>query len=139
MPTLIFPGRYESLAQIAEIVQKANQEFGLDSCSAYGVETAIDEACSNIIEHAYGGENLGEIEFSYSIDGKELKFVLRDQGKRFKPKTIPKPNLKVPLKNRPDHGLGIYFIYQWMDDVFYDYLDGFNVLTLVKRKGRSVP
>ena len=137
MPTVVFPGRYESLAQIAEIVQKATQEFGLDSCSAYGVETAVDEACSNIIEHAYGGEDIGEIEFTYSIKGNELIIILRDQGKRFNVKKIPKPNLKAPLKSRQDHGLGLYFIQQWMDEVMFDYADGYNILTMIKRKGHQ--
>lgn len=135
MPTVTFPGRYDSLAKIAEIVQQATSEFGLDTCAAYGVETAVDEACSNIIEHAYGGEDRGDIELSYSIEANELVIVLKDQGKKFNPGRIPKPNLKSTLKNRQEHGLGLYFMRQWMDEVNFDYDEGYNILTLVKRKG----
>lgn len=135
MPTFIFPGKYESLAKIAELVQIATREFGLDSCAAYGVETAVDEACSNIIEHAYGGEDRGEIEFSYEITADSLIITLRDHGKKFKPKKIEKPKTNVPLKNRSDHGLGLYFIHQWMDEVHYDHREGYNILTLIKHKG----
>lgn len=136
MPTFSFPGKYDSLAKIAELVQVATREFGLDSCDAYGVETAVDEACSNIIEHAYGGENIGDIELSYEITADSLIITLRDKGKRFKPQKIQKPKTNLPLKQRPEHGLGLYFIHQWMDEVHYDYREGYNVLTLIKHKGK---
>jgi serine/threonine-protein kinase RsbW len=137
MPTMEFPGRYDSLEKIAITVQKAAQELGLDSCAAYAVETAVDEACSNIIEHAYGGENKGTIRLTYDISGNELIIVLIDSGKKFDPKKIAKPNLHAPLKDRQTHGLGLYFMRQWMDEVRFDHVEGFNVLTMIKRKGHS--
>lgn len=135
MPTVKLPGRYDSLAKIAELVHQATQKFGLDPLASYGVETAVDEACSNIIEHAYGGEGKGEIEFNYRIEGNELIITLRDTGKSFDPKKIRKPKIDVPLKNRPDNGLGLYFMHQWMDEVRFDVIDKTNVLTMIKRKG----
>lgn len=134
METVKFPGRYESLAKIAELVQQAAQEFGLDPLASYGVETAVDEACSNIIEHAYGGEGKGEIYFNYCIEGKNLIITLRDTGKNFSPKKIPKPKINAPLKNRQGNGLGLYFMYQWMDEVRFEVIDNANVLTMIKRK-----
>lgn len=137
MPTIEFPGRYDTLEKIAVLVQNAAQELGLDSCAAYAVETAVDEACSNIIEHAYGGENKGTIELTYAIEDNELVITLRDHGKRFNPKKVADPNLTTPLKNRHSHGLGLYFMRQWMDEVRFDRIEGFNVLTMVKKKGHS--
>lgn len=136
MPTFVFPGRYESLAKIAELVQVASREFGLDSCAAYGVETAVDEACSNIIEHAYGGEDKGEIEFSYQVNPSNLVITLRDNGKKFKPRKVHTPQMNIPLKNKQNHGLGLYFIHQWMDEVYFDHMDGYNILTMIKYKGQ---
>lgn len=135
MPTAIFPGRYDSLAEIAELIHQASQEFGLDSCAAYAVETSVDEACSNIIEHSYKGEDRGNIEISYAIQKNELVITLKDSGKEFKPKKVPKPNLNIPLHHREDHGLGLYFMHQWMDEVTFDFIDGHNIVTMVKRKG----
>lgn len=132
--TVKFPGKYDSLAKIAEIVQQAAQEFGLDPLASYGVETAVDEACSNIIEHAYGGEGKGEIDFKYKIAGDDLIFTLKDTGKSFDPQKIRKPKLNVPLKNRQENGLGLYFMYQWMDEVRFEVIDNTNVLTMIKRK-----
>lgn len=132
--TVKFPGRYESLAKIAELVQQAAQEFGLDPLACYGVETAVDEACSNIIEHAYEGEGKGDIYFSYRIQGNDLIFTLRDTGKSFNPTKIRKPKIDVPLKYRQGNGLGLYFMYQWMDEVHFEVVDHANVLTMIKHK-----
>ncbi len=137
MPTVVFPGRYDSLEQIATLIQQAALDFGLDSCAAYGVETAVDEACSNIIEHAYGGENKGSIEVSYEIAGRELIITLRDSGRKFNPKKVAPPNLTAPLKNRQAHGLGLFFMRQWMDEIRFERVAGHNVLTMIKRKGHS--
>jgi len=135
MPTVKFPGRYDSLAKIADLVKKATQEFGLDRLAAYGVETAVDEACSNIIEHAYGGEGKGEIEFNYRIKDDFLIITLQDTGESFNPKSVPKPKINVPLKQRQETGLGLYFMHQWMDEVNYVTAGKTNILTLIKRKG----
>ncbi len=134
MPKFTFPGRYESLAQIAALVRQATQELGLSSLDAYTVEMAVDEACSNIIEHAYGGEGRGEIELEYMIEANSLIIRLRDHGKPFDPKKVRPPRRDAPLKKRRNHGLGLYFIYQWMDEVHFDFSEGTNTLTMIKRK-----
>ncbi|HZW05046.1 MAG TPA: ATP-binding protein [Anaerolineaceae bacterium] len=137
MTTAVFPGRYESLAAIGDFFRQAAQEFGLDSCAAYAVETAVDEACSNIIEHAYGGEDIGSIKCSYQFQGDRLVITLQDTGKPFEPESIGAPDVTAPLAERESHGLGLYFMRQWMDDVRFDFSDGVNTLTMVKRKERK--
>lgn len=137
MTTLTFPGRFESLPAIADFVRQAAHDAGLSSFQVYAVETALDEACANIIEHAYGGENKGEIECSCLIDEEGLTIVLRDHGRPFNPGTIQDPDRESPLQERPDHGLGLYFIRQWMDEVDFDFRPGRNTLTMSKRKEKQ--
>lgn len=137
MPTAVFPGRYESLAAIGDFYRQAARKFGLDSCAAYAVETAFDEACSNIIEHAYGGENIGDITCSYRFEGDEMIITLQDTGKPFEPESIGLPDVNAPLAERESHGLGLFFMRQWMDVVQFDFSDGVNTLTMVKRKEKK--
>ena len=130
-----FPGRYESLAEIAKFVRQAAEKAGLSKFAAYTVETAVDEACANIIEHAYGGEGLGEIECICKVSEKGLVIILKDQGRPFDPNKIPHPNTKAPLYERADRGLGLYFIHKWMDEVRFEFIPGAgNILTMVKFK-----
>ena len=61
MITRIFPGRFESLSLIAEYVRGEGETAGLSDKALFELETAVDEAVSNIIEHSYGGEDIGEV------------------------------------------------------------------------------
>jgi len=131
----VFPGRYDALANIAEFIQTAVQESNFNSFDAYAVETAVDEACSNIIEHAYGGEDIGTIECSYEINLQGLTIVLVDHGRPFNPQQIPSPKINSELSRRHAHGLGLYMIRQWMDEVKFEFGENENRLTLVKYRG----
>ena len=133
--TTSFPGRFDSLAAIGEYVTRAAEAAGLDARSVQGVELAVDEACSNIIEHAYGGEGRGDIEVTYRIDGDGLTVLLRDYGQPFDPDRVPEPDLQAPLEDRDAGGLGLHFIRQLMDQVRFEFTAGSgNVLTMVKRR-----
>jgi serine/threonine-protein kinase RsbW len=134
MPTKIFPGRYTSLADISEFIAQAAQEAGLDSKEVYAVKLAVDEACTNIIEHGYGGEGIGKIECSYSFDAEALTIKLRDWGGAFDPKDVPDPDFNVPLEKLQPRGAGLYFMRKLMDKVqfSFDKKEG-NQLIMVKK------
>lgn len=137
MRTAVFPGSYESLAAIGNFIRQAAQDFGLSSCASYAVETAVDEACSNIIEHAYGGEGIGDIFCSVEMTERELRITLEDTGKPFNPEAIKNPDINSSLEDRDDHGLGLYFMRQWMDEVTFHFSQGRNQVTMIKRKGKK--
>lgn len=138
MKSETFPGRYESLAKIGEFVREAAQSAGLDDFAVYAVETAVDEACSNIIEHAYGGENKGVISCGVEITTDGLLVRLIDHGKPFKPEKIPSPHIKNPLKHRHAHGLGLYIMRKWMDEVDFQFnSESGNTLTMVKLREKK--
>ncbi len=132
MPKATFPGRYDSLLKISEFVRNSAQAAHLSDFDIYAVETAVDEACSNIIEHAYGGENKGDIRCTTNIGKKGLTITLKDRGRPFNPARVKPPNLKAKLNNRMTHGLGLYFIYKLMDEVNFIFNDDGNTLVMIK-------
>jgi serine/threonine-protein kinase RsbW len=138
MTTQTFPGIYANLANIAVFIRQAAQDAGLEPFAVYSVETAVDEACSNIIEHSYKGEGKGNIECTTCIDTEGLTIILRDTGRPFNPKKIPKPGLDAPIEQRANHGLGLYFMFQLMDEVHFEFSkESGNTLTMVKRKEKK--
>ena len=137
MPTQVFAGRYESLAKIASFVRVEAESIGFTHGDVFAVETAVDEAVSNIIEHAYNGEDCGEITCTCLTDTDSIKIILEDCGKPFDPSAIPLPDLNVPLKNRKEHGLGYFMMQKWMDEIHFDFSQGRNRLTMVKRKEKE--
>jgi serine/threonine-protein kinase RsbW len=135
MATKTFPGRYESLVKIRKFVAKAARLAGLDRDAIYAVKLAVDEACTNIIEHAYGGEGRGEIQCSWDASDDGLRIVLRDRGKPFDPSKIPEPNYNVPLEELKPRGAGLFLIRNLMDEVQFDFeSEESNVLTMIKRR-----
>ena len=130
-----FIGRFDSLAQIREFVARAAGAAGLGPAAVYAVEMAVDEACTNIIEHAYGSEGRGDIECTCQPDTEGLTVTLRDYGRPFDPSGVPKPDTNASLEGRTEGGLGLYLIRELMDEVHFEFTpDSGNVLTLVKRK-----
>ena len=134
MPTKSFPGRYTSLPEISDFVAKAAQDAGLDSKGVYAVRLAVDEACTNIIEHGYGGEGHGKIECSCAFDANALTIELRDWGKTFDPSQVPEPDFDVPLEDLEPRGAGLFFMRKMMDDVRFKFQKGSgNLLIMVKK------
>jgi serine/threonine-protein kinase RsbW len=134
--TSTFPGRFDSLTVIGEFVRRAAKEAGLDPRAAYAVQVAVDEACTNIIEHAYGGEGRGEVECTCRIEDECLTVILRDHGQPFDPDSVAEPDVGAPLEDRSRSGLGVYLMRRLMDEVSFELSpDSGNILTMVKRKG----
>lgn len=137
MTTVNFPGKFESLSKISQFVTKAARKAGLGDKETYAVQLAVDEACSNIIEHAYRGEGIGDIQCTCQVSERGLTIIIKDQGSPFKPKKIPEPNKKAALKNLKPRGAGLYLIRKLMDKVNFEVTpDSGNVLTMVKNKDK---
>lgn len=130
----VFPARLESLEAINAFVTAAAETAGLDDRAIYAVQMAVEEACSNIIEHAYGDVQEGDIECACVADAVGLTITLCDYGQEFDPSQVPEPDLQCRLEDRPVGGLGLYLIYQMMDEVRFECRPDCNLLTMVKRR-----
>jgi anti-sigma regulatory factor (Ser/Thr protein kinase) len=137
--TLTIPGRYDRLEQIAKFIEQAGQAAGLDEVAVCRCQLAVDEACTNIIEHGYEGEDRGEIELVCAPGDGELVITISDQAQRFDPEAVPEPTLNTSLEDMQIGGLGLYFMRQVMDEVEHSYADGTNRLVLVKRREPGAP
>jgi len=134
--TAVFEGQYENLEPIIEFVTQAAREAGLDNSAVQAVQLAVDEACANIIEHAYANSGIGDIECTCCIEADRLTITLVDHGVPFDLDSVPRPCLAGKLEERPERGLGVYIMCQLMDEVRHEFSpQGGNILTLVKRRG----
>ena len=116
------------------MVQAARQA-GFSEHKTYQVDLAVDEACCNIIDHAYGGEGLGEMTCSVEIYPDKLTVIIKDHGRPFDPSKVPEPKLDAPLKDVKRRGAGFYLMRKIMDELHYEHTsEGGNILVLVKKK-----
>ena len=89
---------------------------------------AVDEACSNVMRHAYGGRTDGEITLTVAANGDRIEFVLVDHGQCWQPDQQPQRSLD---EIRPG-GLGMYLMRSVMDEVRYGRTANGNELFLAK-------
>ena len=72
--------------------------------------------------------------FRQEGSGRFERFGERGKLLRANPENIKNPDLNSSLAERSDHGLGLYFIRQWMDAVDFEFKPGSNTLTMSKFK-----
>jgi len=136
-----FPARPGWMKLARACVREACQKVGCDDTMTTDVVLAVDEACQNVIRHAYGGPSDEEIELTVRQRPGRLVFRLRD----FAPTLAPGHIKPRDLNELRPGGLGTHLIQEVMDEV--DYLrptegEG-NLLRLVKNidlnKGTTHP
>ena len=133
MLTARFPARHDHLRAISAFVLDAIKNTPFDSRQRYAIDLAVDEACSNVIDHAYKGIDQGEIRISLDLTETGLRITIQDDGAPFDPECVAEPDLTSPLETRCERGLGVYLIREVMDEAAYDFsTPGVNQLTLVK-------
>lgn len=134
MPTRIFPGEFSSLAEISDFIAENTNIAGFDENQTYVVQLAVDEACSNIIEHGYGEELSGVIECKFTQGEDEITIVLKDTGKTFKPDEVPDLKVGVPLSDLGNRGAGLFLMNKLMDEVRFEFDElGGTTLTMSKK------
>ena len=126
-----FPARANELCQTRTLVRTALTNCDCCSVTVEDVVLAIDEACQNIIRHAYGGDTSEEIVLNIERDGEMLVISLRDYAPEV---GVDCMKLRDLGEIRPG-GLGCHFIQEVMDDVSLGRpSEGRgNVLRMVKR------
>ncbi|TSA55350.1 MAG: ATP-binding protein [Dehalococcoidia bacterium] len=120
------------IPRIVEFVVEWLQTKGLDRY-IFAIETAVDEASTNVVKHAYGGKG-GFFQISCALRGTDIIVTIRDRGNKFDPNSVPLPEVVSQLEDRKVGGLGIYMMKKMMDQVDYSCSDREgNRLELIKK------
>lgn len=138
MPSQRFAGEFSNLAKIAEFIAEQAEKIGLGDRAIYEVQLAVDEACANIIEHAYGGDGKGEIEVTCNITDLGLEIILKDEGKPFDPGEISEIEVGTPLHELGNRGAGVFLMRKLMDEVQYEFSAKTGTVLRMK-KNKPVP
>jgi len=130
---LKIPSQPENLAMIRDLVGKVATKVGFPDDEASKIELAVDEACTNVIKHAYGGNTDETIEVLIKIDKDKLVIMVSDKGKGFDPDKVKMPDLGESIKVGRKGGLGICLIKTLMDKVEFQIKPGSkNQVKMVK-------
>lgn len=123
--------RPECLRLVRAVVSEAGSANGCGGDCISQMIMAVDEACQNIIRHAYGGDTGGDIVVDIRREGDHIAIHLLDFAA---PVDVSKVKPRDLDEVKPG-GLGTHFIQQCMDE--YEFVtppDGAgNCLRLVKK------
>jgi serine/threonine-protein kinase RsbW len=131
--------RTDNLLKVRDFVGSAARSFGFSEEETANIVLAVDEACTNIIKHAYQYAADKEIEISIYQNNRSFEIRIYDNGKAFDPSLVRTPDLKEHIGRSRRGGLGVYLMKRLMDEVEYNFNPGKrNEVRLTKyRQGTS--
>ena len=129
-----FCAQANQLKKLRDLVRDKLIQEGCEQVFIDRMVLAVNEACMNVIQHAYAGEDNGEFRVEILLECDVLTFRVTDSAPVVNKRQIKARNLD---DIRPG-GLGVYFIHEIMDQVeFLDEASGLgNILQMKKRMDR---
>ncbi len=123
------PSEPALMAAIRALTDKICSVAGLCAEQTDRLVLAVDEACTNVIRHAYGNRRDGRIKISFTGQADRLEIAIEDFGTGGEPSGFRGRDFS---DLRPG-GLGLHFIRSAVDELEYDCRPGEGmVLKLVK-------
>jgi len=107
--------RADILKPLRSLVRELSRKQGCNEDNLDCMVMAINEACMNVIQHAYGDNEEGEIVIEFLKDNNELIVRIYDFAEKVDSNTIRSRNLDDV---RPG-GIGVHIINEVMDEVEY--------------------
>jgi serine/threonine-protein kinase RsbW len=121
---LRIPSQTDNLEIIREFVSRVARKVGFKDDDVGKIELAVDEACANVIEHAYQKDDKQPIDIVIQIDYQKFTVIITDRGRGFNSKKIKTPDMKEYLAQMRVGGLGIYLMRTLMDEIDFDVKPG---------------
>ncbi|MBN2105737.1 ATP-binding protein [bacterium] len=116
---LHIPSQTDNLELIRNFVSGVAKKVGFGNEDINKIELALDEACTNVIEHAYRDLDKGDIDIAIKVDYQKFVILVTDKGKSFPFKELEIPDMKQYLAELRVGGLGVYLMKSLMDEVEY--------------------
>lgn len=123
----------DNLSLIREFTRASAEKVGFSEDIIGKIILAVDEACTNIIKHAYKNYPAGKIDIEIEYSNSRFAIKIVDQGITFDIQKVPEPDIQEYYKQKRVGGLGVYLMKKLMDEVNYSTLkDNKNQIEIVK-------
>ena len=131
----------ENQLEVTGMIDAFLEETGCPIKVQIKIDIAVDEVFSNIASYAYENTDLPEEERTVNVDVEDttvgdspaVKIRFSDSGIPFNPLEREDPDIDLSIKDRSAGGLGIFVVKNNMDETSYEYENGKNVLTVIKK------
>ena len=134
MKELTIAATIENIETVTDFVNEQLEAYDCPMKAQMQIDIAIDELFGNIAHYAYNPE-VGSATVRVEVVEEPLSVVITfiDNGVPYDPLKKEDPNTTLSADEREIGGLGICMVKKTMDDIIYEYKDGQNRLTIVKK------
>ncbi|MBP5160118.1 MAG: ATP-binding protein [Lachnospiraceae bacterium] len=143
----------DNLAKVLGLIDEELEAAGCPMKIQMQIDIAVEEIFVNVARYAYspatgnvtvqietvkpgakGGKTAKESPADHAADEAPSAIItFTDSGVPYDPLAKADPDVTLPAEERQIGGLGIYMVKKSMDDMKYEYKDGHNILTLIKK------
>jgi len=123
----------ENLSIVRDFIYDCCNDRQIAGKTVDDVVLAVDEACTNVIKHAY--KYLPDRKIIVKVIFRDNKFLvdITDFGNSFESDTLKRPDMNEYFKMKKVGGLGVHLMKTLMDDVRYESIPGkYNKVILTK-------
>jgi serine/threonine-protein kinase RsbW len=136
---ITIPSRTSRLEDVRLFVATKAHEAGFSDTVIEQLVLAVDEACTNVIKHAYGGSADELIGVTIRVLEDRLEIAIQDTGHSFDRADYRTPDLTDLAQQRRRGGLGVHIMHQLMDSVEYRRTNQLNEVVMTKRRNKMAP
>ncbi len=123
--TLTIPSSTRYLEDVRRFVEQHALEADFEPKDIGELKIAVDEACANVIEHAYKGDDTNNIDVDVIVRPDRFTVRIRDRGDAFSEMEYEEPDIFNFASEGKAGGFGVQIMRRLMDHVEY------------RKKGRS--
>jgi len=130
------PADENNLGQVRDFIEDICFRAGFSKRDANNTKLAVDEACTNIIKHAYKGLG-GTIRLDVQAEPGKVEINIFDRGESFDWSKVKDPDLDYYVEIGKKGGLGIFLMSKLMDELSYQPSPHGNRLYMSKVVGEA--
>jgi len=122
----------KNLAEVRNFVADHADNHGFNRHQIADIRLAVDEAITNIIKHAYKGDDSRTIDIEVTFEESLICIQILDTGRSFQMNRYKEPDIERKIKEKKRGGMGLYLIHSLMDEVSYSSKNGTNEMIMCK-------
>lgn len=117
--TIKFASKPENITIVEKFIDDLKNELNIGDDVYGNILISLTEAANNAILHGNKADENRQVEISYSLDerGKNLSFIIKDQGPGFDYNSLPDPT--APENLEKTSGRGVFLMMQLADMVVF--------------------
>ncbi len=134
MNELTVDAKVDNLRVVLSFVDAELEKYECSMKTQMQIDIAVEELFVNIANYAYSPViGVATVRVEVKDDPLSVYVTFVDEGKPYDPLAKEDPDVSLSAEEREVGGLGIYMVKKSMDAVEYEYKDGANILTIVKK------